>query len=62
MTDLLTALGLLCVLEGALYALFPEGMKGMAARLEEIPAGTLRLCGLFCAGFGFLLIAVLRYH
>jgi uncharacterized protein YjeT (DUF2065 family) len=30
MTDILAALGLVLVLEGALYALFPEFMKRMA--------------------------------
>jgi uncharacterized protein len=60
MMEFLTALGLMFVLEGALYALFPEGMKGVCARIVETQAGTMRLWGLVFAAFGFLMIAVLR--
>lgn len=60
MMELLTALGLMFVLEGALYALFPDGMKGVNARIQEMETGTMRLMGLVFAVFGFLMIAVLR--
>jgi hypothetical protein len=60
MMDFLTALGLMFVLEGALYALFPLGMKGVSARLLEMEVGALRLLGLAFAVFGALMIAVLR--
>lgn len=60
MTDLLTALGLMFVLEGAMYALFPRGMKEMTARMAQMPDATLRNFGIFCALFGFVIIAVLR--
>jgi uncharacterized protein YjeT (DUF2065 family) len=60
MMELLTALGLMFMLEGAMYALFPEGMKGVSARMVEMPVGTMRLIGLVFAIFGFLMIAVLR--
>jgi len=60
MTDLLTALGLMFVLEGAMYALFPRGMKDMTARMAQMPDATLRNIGIFFALFGFLLVAALR--
>jgi uncharacterized protein YjeT (DUF2065 family) len=60
MMDFLTALGLMFVLEGAMYALFPGGMKGVSARVLEMEKGTLRLFGMVFAVFGFLMIAVLR--
>ncbi len=60
MMDFLTALGLMFVLEGALYALFPGGMKGVNARLLEMENTSLRLMGMVFAVFGFLMIAVLR--
>lgn len=60
MMELLTALGLMFVLEGAMYALFPGGMKGISARMLEMETGTMRLLGLVFAIFGFLMIAVLR--
>lgn len=60
MIDLLTALGLMFVLEGALYALFPDGMRQMMARMLHLPPQYLRLGGLFMAAFGFAVVAVLR--
>ena len=62
MTDFLTAIGLMFVVEGAMYALFPRGMKEMTARMAQLPEVTLRNFGLFCAIFGFIIIAVLRGH
>ena len=60
MVDLLTALGLMFVLEGAMYALFPEGMRQMMARAIMLPPSQLRWMGLGLAVFGFVIIAVLR--
>src|SRR5260370_35504774 len=45
MRDLWTALALVLVIEGALYALFPDGMKRAAVRALSIPPQTLRLAG-----------------
>ncbi len=60
MMDLLTALGLMFVLEGAMYALFPEGMRQMMTRVLTLPVKQLRMAGLFLAVFGFVIVAVLR--
>lgn len=60
MVDLLTALGLMFVLEGAMYALQPDGMKRMMERVIGMPSGQLRVAGLFFAAFGFVIVAVLR--
>jgi len=60
MTDLLTALGLMFVLEGAMYALFPRGMKEMTARMAQMPDAALRNFGILFALFGFIIVAVLR--
>jgi len=60
MMDLLTALGLMFVLEGAMYALFPQGMKRMTAQMAQMPPQHLRGAGLFFALFGFVILAVLR--
>ncbi len=60
MMDFLTALGLMFVLEGALYALFPDGMRGMMARAVTLHPRQLRVMGLVLAVFGFIIIAVLR--
>jgi len=60
MTDILAALGLVLVLEGALYALFPEFMKRMAAQAQMIPGDTLRTVGVAAAGLGVALIWMVR--
>jgi len=60
MTDILAALGLVLVLEGALYALFPEFMKRMAAQAQLIPGDTLRNCGVAAAGIGVALVWIVR--
>lgn len=60
MKDLLTALGLVCVIEGAMYALFPEAMKRMTAQMALLPIQHLRLAGLVFAGFGFVIVGVLK--
>ncbi|MBI1216171.1 MAG: DUF2065 family protein [Alphaproteobacteria bacterium] len=62
MIDLLTALGLMFFIEGALYALFPDQMKRMAAQVALMPPAQLRTVGLFFAIFGFIFMAALRNH
>ncbi len=60
MTDVLAALGLVLVLEGALYALFPEFMKRMAAQAQTMPGDTLRTVGIVAAGIGVALVWMAR--
>lgn len=60
MSDILVALGLLLVLEGALYALFPEFMKRMAAQAQSVPGDTLRTVGVVAAGAGVALVWMVR--
>ena len=60
MGELLTALGLMFVLEGAIYALFPAGMKRMVLQLLALQESQIRVFGLAFAIFGFLIIAVIR--
>ena len=52
MTDLLTALALVLVIEGLLYAVFPEQMKRMIVAIMSVPPGTLRIAGLAAAAVG----------
>jgi len=58
--DFVTALGLVLVIEGALYALFPEAMQRMMARAMELPPATLRIAGLVAALVGFATVWALR--
>jgi uncharacterized protein YjeT (DUF2065 family) len=60
MTDFLTALALVLVIEGILYALFPEAMKRAAAQAVLIPPQTLRMGGLAAAGLGVIIVWLLR--
>lgn len=60
MMDFLTAIGLMLVLEGSLYALMPDQMKKTMIEAIKLPAATLRMIGLTVAVFGFIIIAVLR--
>jgi uncharacterized protein YjeT (DUF2065 family) len=60
MRDLGTALALVLVIEGILYALFPEGMKRIAARSVLVPPHALRGAGLLAACIGVLLVWLLR--
>jgi uncharacterized protein len=58
--DLGTALALVLVVEGVLYALFPEAMKRAAARTLAVPPQTLRLAGLAAACAGVALVWLVR--
>ncbi len=60
MDDLFTALALILVLEGALYALFPAAMKRMMVAAMDQPDGALRSVGLGAAVIGVGLVWLLR--
>jgi len=60
MTDLLTALGLAIAIEGAAYALFPDGMKRMMQQVLELPSGMLRNAGMTAMIFGVGAIWLIR--
>jgi uncharacterized protein YjeT (DUF2065 family) len=60
MRDLWTALALVLVIEGVLYALFPEGMKRAAARALAIPPQALRMAGLAAVCLGVALVWLVR--
>jgi len=52
MTDLMTALALVLVIEGLAWAAFPEAMKRMMAQVLVMPPDLLRGVGLFMAILG----------
>lgn len=59
-TDFLTALGLVFVIEGVAYALFPEGFKKLFVAVLEHPIAKLRILGLTGAMFGVAIIWIAR--
>ncbi len=60
MTEFFSALALAIVIEGLLYAAFPEQMKKMLATLLATPASTIRAVALACAGAGLVLLWFLK--
>ncbi|HEX7008275.1 MAG TPA: DUF2065 domain-containing protein [Alphaproteobacteria bacterium] len=59
MSELLVALALILVIEGALYALFPGRMKRMMAEVLRLPDETLRNVGLIAAAVGLGMVWLL---
>ena len=60
MRDLFTALGLVLVIEGCLYAAFPEGVNRAAAQASGLPPQLLRILGLAAACIGVALVWLVR--
>jgi uncharacterized protein YjeT (DUF2065 family) len=60
MTDFLAALGLVFVIEGLLFAAFPQAAKRAVAAMVETPDQGLRLVGLLSAVFGLVILWLVR--
>lgn len=59
-SDLLLGLGLMLLIEGALYSLSPRGMQNILIQLGRLPEHQLRTVGLASAVVGFLVIAAAK--
>ncbi|HXQ67874.1 MAG TPA: DUF2065 domain-containing protein [Alphaproteobacteria bacterium] len=60
MADFLTALGLVLVIEGVLYALFPGTMRRMMALMITQPPVAVRAAGLAGAALGVVIVWLVR--
>lgn len=60
MQDLITALGLLLVIEGALYALWPTFMRRAISLVLSMPERQLRNAALFMALVGLAVVGLAR--
>ncbi len=60
MLDFLTAVALILVIEGAVYALFPDAMKRLMAQVLTLPDRSLRSAGLAAAVLGIFLVWLIR--
>ncbi|MGE4246449.1 MAG: DUF2065 domain-containing protein [Parvibaculaceae bacterium] len=60
MSELVTALGLVLVIEGLVYALGPRHLKTMLALVERVPEDALRTGGIIAIGIGVVLIWLAR--
>ena len=58
--EIVLAVGLLCFIEGALYALWPDGMKRMLEMLQGQQPDRLRAVGLAAAAAGVALMWLAR--
>ena len=56
----LIGFGLMLVVEGLVYAVFPEGMKKLLVRMCDVPVSTLRSGGLVAAIAGLGLLWVIQ--
>ena len=62
MKEIGIAIGLLLVIEGLLYAVFPNAMKNMLNLMKDMPATKLRSGGLIFAVIGFILVWYIKKH
>lgn len=60
MIDLVVGLALVFVIEGLLWAAFPEQMKKMAARAVVVPSALLRRGGVCAMALGVVAIWLIR--
>lgn len=60
MSDFLAALALLFVLEGLLFAAFPNAARRAMLEASQTPDGVVRKIGVGCAILGIVLLYVVR--
>lgn len=60
MSDLLTALALVLVIEGLMLAVFADRLNVMMAKLSEVPPEVLRVAGLVAAVLGLFAVWLIR--
>ena len=60
MTFLLSLIGLLLVIEGIPYFVFPDKMKEFMSKIPQIPSNNLRIFGIIAIIVGLSLIFVSR--
>ena len=60
MQDFLTGLAFVLIIEGVLYALFPDGAKRMMDEMQKISTGSIRLGGLSALAIGVVAVWLIR--
>ncbi len=58
--DILVALGLVFVIEGLIWAIFPGAFQKMAALASDIPEAQFRLSGVLAIAFGVFIVWLVR--
>ncbi|MEM9279213.1 MAG: DUF2065 domain-containing protein [Pseudomonadota bacterium] len=60
MSDLIVAIGLVLVLEGLIYAVFPGSMRKMVEEMARLPDASLRSFGLGALCVGVFIVWLVR--
>lgn len=60
MKDFLVGVGMVLVIEGLLYAVFPNSIRRMAEMAQQIPDSTLRIGGVSALALGVLVVWLVR--
>lgn len=60
MSDLVVAIGLVLVIEGLIYALFPGSMRKMVEELSKMPDSSLRTFGMAALCIGVFVVWLIR--
>mgnify|MGYP002713243534 CR=1 FL=1 len=60
MSDFVAALGLVLVIEGLIYAVFPGAVPKMLEAVKELPPGTLRAGGVVAIACGVAVVWMAR--
>ena len=58
---LIAAFGLVLVIEGLIYALFPAGMQRIMVQVLELPPAVLRNGGIVAAVVGCVIVWLVRH-
>lgn len=56
LTDLISAIGLVFVIEGLLFALAPDRLKSVLSMVEAMPKDTLRSLGVASVALGVFIV------
>ncbi|MGI9463744.1 MAG: DUF2065 domain-containing protein [Aestuariivirgaceae bacterium] len=60
MSEIVTAIGLVLVIEGLIYALMPGGMKQIMALMQDLPEDSLRNTGMVAIAVGVAVVWMAR--
>ena len=60
MNDLIVAIGLVFVIEGLIYALFPGAMKSMVLEVAKLPEKNMRRFGVIALCLGVFIVWLIR--
>ena len=60
MSDLIVALGLVLVIEGVIYALFPAAMRSMVVEITKMPDHSMRRFGIIALCLGVFIVWLVR--